>query len=388
MTPSPARLLLLAAVLLLPAAGDPNGTKDDAPNFAPSPAWETVVDQSPARPPIEVPVGNDRSAMLLAGPDGIEARDLEGGAQIWSRADIGAHGLQTAPLLFADGRAVAGWTGQDADGKPVLRVIDLGSGKDLLVQALPEPALAPPLPRPTSAGLPRWSVLLDDQTIVTFDRDGRRLAGQTLAGPVYPRLWSLLSHPTALSRDGHRLLLPFLAAQRLRPRDLVAETIAIDGRWLLAAGDRWFAAWRCRENRRGRIRCRRQWKQSLGGTVSVPAQVAGKTILVSCQDTFIYAFRRDNGHLLWRRATGRRLSRPAMVRGDLVITAVGDTEVQAFDLDTGQSAGTLDLPPGEHLATAPGLAGDLLLLVTHTMPESVVRLRTYALSTPQPPLEK
>ncbi|MDQ7088297.1 MAG: PQQ-binding-like beta-propeller repeat protein [Acidobacteriota bacterium] len=280
---------------------------------------------------------------------------------------------------------MAGWTGQDSGGHPTLRVIHLGSGKDLLTHRLARPALAPPLPRPTSGGLPRWSLLLAGDEIVTLDRDGRRLAGQVLDDPVYPRLWSLLSHPATLGRESGRLLLPFLAAQKLRPRDLEAETLSFDGRWLLAAGKRSFAAWRCRETRRGRIRCSRQWRQHLGGTVTAPARVAGETILVSCRDTFLYAFRRDNGHLLWRRATGRRLALTALVAGKLVITAVGDAEVQAFHLDTGQPAGALTLPAGEHLAAPPGLAGGYLLVATRTVPESVVRLRAYALSAKQEP---
>lgn len=370
-------ILLATACLLGPALAS---EKAESPAcFAPEQVWQLPLPSPLAEAPRPLHLGG-RPFLLLAYPEALELRHAEDGSLVWRREDLGAGGLQReAPSLTAAGW-VLGWAGREGESSPRLVVFDLRTGEDRAVLDLPQPPSGPPRPRPRSDAFPRWDLPVGEEFIITIDSDGRLLTTARLAAPVAPRLFSLGGRLAAITGKEQRLVLPFSNGSKLRARGLEPETLTIDGNWIWGSSGRAFEAWRCRENRRGNLRCRRRWRQLLGGSVTASPTLTPTLVLVASWNTFLYAFQRENGHLLWRVGSGLRLPRSPRVAGKMVLVVAGGREVQAYHIDSGGPAGRLPARPSEHFPLGLSVADGLFFVPAMTVPMGKMTLRAFRIS--------
>lgn len=375
------RFIVLLATACVAAAALAGVEAPPAPSFAPEQVWRIPLRSPLAEAPRPLVVDGD-SVLLLAYPEALELRRAGDGSLIWRRDDLGAAGLQREPPSLTRGGWVLGWAGMNADSAPRLVVFDLRSGENRALLELPRPPSGPPRPRPRSDALPRWDLPLGEEFVATIDSDGRLLTTARLPAPLASPLLSLEGHLAAVAGKEQRLLLPFSSGSKLRARGLRPDTVAIDGSWLWGGNGRTFEAWRCRKNRRGNLRCRRRWRQLLGGSITAPPALTPTLVLVPSWNTFLYAFHRENGHLLWRAGSGLRLPRTPRVSGSMVLVVAGGREVQAFHIDSGARAGRLPAGPAEHFPLGLSVADGLFFVPAITVPMGKMTLRAFRTSAP------
>ena len=377
-------MLALSFILALAAAAPPGDPASAPPAL--TEAWSVPLAGTPRGEPFELETC-DGPATLLAIPyrSELEARRIADGSVAWrigGDADLfaGHDGHACGPARLAAWQADAA----GEDGR--LLLVDPATGAVLRAEPAEGRAIGPPV---TAAGWDGWLVPLAGGRVALFAADGRLAGHVALGTPIAGDEQQLAGRPLARAAEGGTLLRADggpLAARRIGAVDL-ART-AVDGRWFAGAGpDRALTAANCRLRRRDRLRCRRRWTQHLAGAVAGRPLLDEKLLYVSARDTHVYAFRRDNGHLLWRTGLGHRLA--GLLRlGPRLLLVAGEKTATLFlvSAEDGTRAGTLDTGDGNPAAvivTGPAAAGELAVVAVLTPPATVPELVAFRLTTPQ-----
>ncbi|UCF66187.1 MAG: hypothetical protein JSV80_10330, partial [Acidobacteriota bacterium] len=308
--------------------------------------------------------------------DAIEARDADEGTVLWRREGLDAAGLQTGSAISSKCGPAVGWAGQSpGDGQPVLALVCLESGDDQFRTPLERPPVGPP--QRVRGG---WVVPLEAGRLGRYDADGQPLGVQTLPAPISPPLVELLGLSAAWIGSPTRLLPLGPHRRRGLPRAVDPQTVLVDGEWVFAAGDREFAAWRCRRGKGRRLRCHRQWRQRVGASVTAPPILTEELVLVPCWDTFVYAFQRRSGHLVWRARDSHRLKRAGLVWDESVgFVPAASARVRFVWMADGQAAASVRGSDGEVFLTGAARDGNRLLVPTLTFPAEEFVLRVWEL---------
>jgi outer membrane protein assembly factor BamB len=100
---------------------------------------------------------------------------------------------------------------------------------------------------------------------------------------------------------------------------------------------------------RGKTYGKQNWKIRLGAKIS-DITPAGRGILVSSLDNFIYFISKDNGKILWkRRFADRLLFKPVIVKDLILISPYSSTDVTFLDTNTGKIVNRVFLPEGNYI---------------------------------------
>ncbi len=102
----------------------------------------------------------------------------------------------------------------------------------------------------------------------------------------------------------------------------------------------------------------RMWRVRSGADPVGPPLVIGGTTLLLSKDTYLYGFRRRNGHLLFRTRLDRRPGPAAVLRDLILVAGPHVRRLDAFRLPEGRSAGAFELPVGTRFLTPPVVSGD------------------------------
>jgi hypothetical protein len=370
---------LLLAVALLSATEDPPAapTTSTGPLDQALVAWEVELSATPSIPIRAVEAVEGGPLLLLAYEDAVEARRLEDGRFAWRRDGLAGAGLELTgrdePL------ATIGWSGDDGSGGGEFLLLSAAGGETLRSVPLPEAAAGPPTRLSDGGEGHEWLVPLDGGTVAAFDdRKGEvrvHALEESVAGPAL----QLLGVEAAFSGSPTRLY----SVLDGRVAGLEAHdprTISVDGEWVYGASERSLCGHRCRVNRRGRLRCRERWCQSLGAPVVAAPHVTSELVVAASRDTFTYAFRRDNGHLAWRARIGQRLESSPLRSGDfLLLVPAGAPRVSSVRLSDG-SPGSSVAGREDESFPAGGIVADGLLVVAAERPPRTSLLRAWRLS--------
>jgi hypothetical protein len=157
-------------------------------------------------------------------------------------------------------------------------------------------------------------------------------------------------------------------APRVRPtraERIVPGRLEASGRWIYATSGRELVAYRCRLRRRDRLRCRERWVQTLASRATAPPSLEAGRVLVPSWDTFVYAFRPDNGHLLWRSTIRHRIAKPLLLWNDYAAAvAEGRSLIYFLRIRDGSRVGRIDAgveAESEVVTATPARSGDVLI---------------------------
>lgn len=378
-------VLLFAATTGLPDSGQPSPPAV----VEATTAWEVELSETPAQPVRAISLEGGVSGLLLAYENAIEARRAADGALAWRREGLGAGGLMSGPPVVIKGVATLGWSGVDAAGDARFLLLALSDGSDRSQTPLESAPLGAPWPQFDGASSgPQWYVPLTGGVVLVIDPEGRGqerlIAGR---GEIAPPLIEIEGRVCAFVGP-HRRLVALASVGRLESPRLLSPITAVAGRRrLFAAQAASVVAWHCRALSRGGLRCGTAWRQPTGAPVTAAPLVVDDLVFVPSWDSFLYAFRQDNGHLLWRVATQGRLSATPLAWDELLAVAPQRSKAIGFyRARDGASAGQIDAGTDEVFLSAPGRIDDrLVLAVSSSRADRPRALRAYSLSRRQAP---
>ncbi len=324
---------LIIAALAIPLLGAEEAPPAPPDRVEGSQAWEVGLEALPAAP-LRL-VGAERAALLVPMPEALEARAIADGKLLWRRDGIAAAGLER---VVPEGAVALGAV--TPGDSPRFHVLDAATGKTLAEAALPAPACAAPLR--LAAPPARWVVPLGSGRVLELGQDAAIRTEYRIDEGSCDALSEVAGRVVVHDDQSGRLYALGDPFERRQANDVTASTAASEGRWLYAARERAITAWRCRDNRRGLFRCRRPWRQRLGGAVTAPPLIGTDNVFVGSWDTFLYAFDRRNGHLVWRKGTGTRLALPPQPYEELVaVFAKETTQIRFHRASDGVHAGQI-----------------------------------------------
>lgn len=378
-------VLLLAATTGLPDSSQP----PPPPAVEAATAWEVELSETPVQPVRAISLEGGLDGLLVAYENAIEARRAVDGALVWRREGLGGAGLMSGPPVVIQGVATLGWSGVGADGQARFALLAVSDGSERSRTLLDTPPLGAPWPQSDGASAgPQWYVPLAGGVVLVIDPQGRGqerlIAGR---GEISPPLIEIEGRVCAFVGP-HRRLVALASVGRLEAPRLLSPVTAVAGRRrLFAAQAASVVAWHCRALTRRGLRCGTAWRQPTGAPVTAPPLVADDLLFVPSWDSFLYAFRQDNGHLLWRVATQGRLSATPLAWDELLAVAPQRSKAIGFyRARDGASAGQIDAGTDEVFLSAPGRIDDrLVIAVSSARADRPRMLRAYSLSRRSPP---
>ncbi|MFN7966433.1 MAG: PQQ-binding-like beta-propeller repeat protein [Acidobacteriota bacterium] len=371
-------------LLLLAAAAGPLEVERPIPPAAieATTAWEVELPDTPSQAVRAVVLDGGISGLLVPYENAIEVRLALDGSLVWRREGLGAAGLMSGPPLLIGGVPTIGWSGADESGSAHFLLIAVNDGANRSETPLDSAPLGPPLPDSDggSAG-PQWYVPLAGGVVIVIDPAGRveeRLIASR--AEISPPLVVVEGRICAFVGPHRRMVTLASLGQLESPRLLSPITAAAGSRRLFAAQANSLSAWHCRALSRGGLRCGSAWKQPTGAPVTAAPLVVDDLVFVPSWDSFLYAFRQVNGHLLWRVSTPGRLSATPLAWDELLAVAPQRSKAIGFYRNRdGASAGQIDAGNDEVFLSPPGRVDDrLVLAVSSPRADKPRTLRAYA----------
>jgi len=309
-------------------------------NFAPAAAQNNVY----------LPLGGGRIISLR----------LDDGELNW-KADLGGY-VSAAPDADESGVFVATET-PSLPGSPylqatgALRALGRLSGVGLWMRTLPAPL--------------RGSLVSNESMLFGGAADGRLYAIRKQTGEI---VWvKQLNAPFGSAPVLHQKLLlvndeegQVLALEqssgrivwRYRTRKILRSSPSVNDAFVyLGSADGHVYAL---ENATGRVR----WRARTGGAVQA-VQLAGRCLLTTSLDNFVYCLSPQRGNRLWKRQlAGRIVARPLATEQDVLLSPLAGDETVVLDLQDGKKTNSIPTGEDNNTGAAPVLAGNILLLTT------------------------
>lgn len=343
-------------------------------------AWESALPGAPLADPVVVARPGADPLIVLALAGSLQARFAADGSVAWER-DLDGRGLAALPVDTAE-RTFLGWAGV-REGSGWLHILDATDGRTLADGPLEAVPSGPPTAvAPAGGAAPLWYVPLEDGRVAVAGSDAKVSGWFAIDGAIDAPLLTWRNAVLAVGGDPPRLVAIGSPARRARRTDIDPDTARAGGPHLFGAGDRTFVAWHCRQRAGGIVRCRQEWLQKLGGSVTAPPLVREDAVIVASWDTHLYSFHPDNGHLLWRTHAGPRLTTSPVPWDDelFAIVPAGSAEVLFFRYADGAPAGSVEGDALETFLTAPARAGDTLVVTLLLSPSQSPAVRAYRLT--------
>jgi len=116
------------------------------------------------------------------------------------------------------------------------------------------------------------------------------------------------------------------------------------------------------------------WKVRSGADPAAAPLLFRENLLFLSKDTFLYGFRRNNGHLLFRLRLDRRPGPGAILDNLLFVAGPQSTRLDAFRLPDGHPAGSYILPEAARFITPPVASNGRVAIVVGRYGEETSRL--------------
>ena len=114
------------------------------------------------------------------------------------------------------------------------------------------------------------------------------------------------------------------------------------------------------DERTGRMR----WRARAGAAVQT-VQPAGKCLLATSLDNFVYCLSTQRGKKVWKRQLpGRVTARPLVLEDDVLLSPLAGDECVVLSLQDGRKINSVYVGEDNNSEADPMLSGDLLLLTT------------------------
>ena len=114
------------------------------------------------------------------------------------------------------------------------------------------------------------------------------------------------------------------------------------------------------ENVTGRVR----WRARTGAAVQA-VQLAGRCVLATSLDNFVYCLSPQRGTRLWKRQmAGRIVARPLVTEQDVLLSPLAGDETVVLDLQDGKKTNSIPTGEDNNTGASPILSGNTLLLTT------------------------
>jgi outer membrane protein assembly factor BamB len=315
-----------------------------------SPAWSTLVEV-----PADLQLAAVPGGFLVATPSGTFLRmSAEDGALLWRR-DLNLPVEGEIAVLRDTARSDSGFAAFHLkDGDVGLLPLDDGEGLTRWPLGWEEPILSEAggrllalSPSGGAALYDPWSQkVLWEASLPPTARAGAADCGELLLIGLADGTLVALESRSGSVRWGERLPAPAAVAPSCTEAQVFVATVDND-----------LHALRLRRRSASRM-----WRVRSGADPVGPPLVIEGTALLLSKDTYLYGFRRRNGHLLFRTRLDRRPG-PAAVLRDLVLVAGPHVRrLDAFRLPEGRSAGAFELPVGTRFLTPPVVSGDRVAL--------------------------
>ncbi len=298
----------------------------------------------------------DTTLIIVPLEEEIAAFDAATGRELWRRSGLEGGGLiRHAPPLLFDG-PVLGWAGRDAEEQGVIEVLSALDGRTLWKSTLPAIPVGPPLAgRSGVRHPPAWFVPAEEGQILVLDNRGELVERVRMGESIHPPLIAVDRSVIADVGDGgaRRMVIVGALSRRRARLPFVTKKAAVSKDDLAFSLGRRVHMLRCRTEPLTKARCRPRWKQSSGASMGRPLFFDDFRVIVPSWDSFIYAFRRDNGHMLWKRGTNVRPSHLTRFTAYLIIsTAESSARVDLLHAVNGTVAGSFQAEPLETIAGA------------------------------------
>lgn len=112
----------------------------------------------------------------------------------------------------------------------------------------------------------------------------------------------------------------------------------------------------------GRLR----WRARTGGAVQA-VQLAGRCLLTTSLDNFVYCLSPQKGAKLWKRQlAGRIVAKPLATPQDVLLSPLAGDESVVLDLQEGKKTNSIHTGEDNNTGASPVLSGGILLLTTRT----------------------
>ncbi len=309
-------------------------------NFAPAAAQNNVY----------LPLGGGRIISLR----------LDDGELNW-KADLGGY-VSAAPDADESGVFVATETPSLPGSKYLqatgaLRALGRLSGVGLWMRTLPAPL--------------RGSLVSNDQTLFGGAADGRMYAIKKQTGEIVwvkqftsPFGSAPVLHENLLfvcDEEGQVLALEQSSGRtvwRYRTRKMLRASPSVSGAFVFlgSADGNVYAL----ETVTGRVR----WRARTGAAVQA-VQLAGRCLLTTSLDNFVYCLSPQRGTRLWKRQlAGRIVARPLVTEQDVLLSPLAGDETVVLDLQDGKKTNSIPTGEDNNTGASPVLSGNTLLLTT------------------------
>lgn len=350
--------------------------------------WSVALPATPLGPVRVVDQTPRGSLLIVPFPAAISAHDGSDGTLVWTRSDLPGGGLMAGDAVAVEGRPAFGWAGTLGNDPGRLIVIAAADGTALLDVPLGSPPVGAPLPLSDGGRAPQWFVPVAGGVVLVVAPTGqieeRIVAGRAEIAPPL----AVVEGRVVAFVGPHRRLVALAAPGRLEsPRLLAPTTVATGPRRLFAAQSRQLVSWSCRSLPRAGVRCRTDWRQRAGAEIGSAPLVLNAAVIAASRDSFLYAFRPDNGHLVWRVATPGRLTQTPLPWDELLAVApIRARQIGFYRAADGAFAGTVESGEDEVFLTAPARSGsDLVVTVSVPQVEAPRELRSYRIERIQSP---
>lgn len=285
---------------------------------------------------------------------------VSGGELVW-KSEVGGR-ISASPIADARGVYVASESSQPRSSPYLqatgaLRILSRQSGVTAWMRTLPSPIRGTPVSSPS--------------TLFGTTSDGRLYAFKKETGEI---LWIKYSSSPfnsfpvlsgdnlyAGDEEGNLLAIEQVTGRtlwRYRTRKGLASPVTVnEGSVYAGSQDGSVYAF---EESTGRLR----WRVHTGAAVqSIVA--AGKCLLATSLDNFVYCLSPQRGVRLWKyRLDGRVLARPLVLNGDVLLTPLVGEEGVILSLQDGKKVNSLYVGEDNNTGASPLFQGNLILLTT------------------------
>ena len=159
---------------------------------------------------------------------------------------------------------------------------------------------------------------------------------------------------TGLEQASGNTFWRYRTRQKIRSLPSVSETFLYVG----TEGGNVFAF----ETVTGRLR----WKARTGGAVQA-VQLAGRCLLTTSLDNFVYCLSPQKGAKLWKRQlAGRIVAKPLATTQDVLLSPLAGDESVVLDLQEGKKTNSIHTGEDNNTGASPVISGGVLLLTTRT----------------------
>ncbi|HLM57453.1 MAG TPA: PQQ-binding-like beta-propeller repeat protein [Pyrinomonadaceae bacterium] len=157
---------------------------------------------------------------------------------------------------------------------------------------------------------------------------------------------------TGLEQASGNTFWRYRTRQRIRSPPSVSETFLYVG----TEGGNVFAF----ETATGRLR----WRARTGGAVQA-VQLAGRCLITTSLDNFVYCLSPQKGGKLWKRQmAGRIVAKPLATPQDVLLSPLAGDESVVLDLQEGKKTNSIHTGEDNNTGASPVLSGGVLLLTT------------------------